>query len=412
MIIVGAGATGLMAARELSKASKKVLVLEARDRIGGRIYPLDQKKWGFPAQGGAEFVHGAAPITKSIAKEAGMTLTSLEGDMWNIKDGQLTVNDQFVPNQELLVPRLKELKEDISISEFLNKNFSESKYEELRNSIVRMVEGYDVGDPNKISTFALRDEWLGTDEWTQYRIQEGYGVMLEYLSKDLKIELNREVSEVDFDADKVLVSCNDGCSYKSNKVLVTVPLPLINKIKFNPQIKNKIKAASEIGYGGAIKILLKFKSRWWVSALGNDFNEMDFMISNERFSVWWTQFPEDIAVLCGWLGGPKTENYLDIPNEAILEESLSSLSRIFKVPLKQIKSRLVLGEVFNWPTDKFSLGAYSYTTPLTEEAQEELLKPESGKLFFAGEALYQGHDAATVEGALASGLEAAKRIGV
>src|SRR5207249_352417 len=79
IIIVGAGAAGLMAARELSERGKKVFVLEARERIGGRICPLPQEVWGYPAQGGAEFIHGEAPVTHELLKEASLTLVEPEG---------------------------------------------------------------------------------------------------------------------------------------------------------------------------------------------------------------------------------------------------------------------------------------------------------------------------------------------
>ncbi len=83
VLIIGAGAAGLMAARELGRIGKRVIILEARDRIGGRIRPIPEVIFGYEAQGGAEFVHGQAPITKSLAQEAGMTLIFIQGDMWN-----------------------------------------------------------------------------------------------------------------------------------------------------------------------------------------------------------------------------------------------------------------------------------------------------------------------------------------
>src|SRR5260221_6756877 len=77
IVIVGAGAAGLMTARELGRAGKRVTILEARDRCGGRIHPLPAAEFGCPAEGGAEFVHGEAPVTRALLREAGLSLTPI-----------------------------------------------------------------------------------------------------------------------------------------------------------------------------------------------------------------------------------------------------------------------------------------------------------------------------------------------
>src|SRR5262245_6527899 len=97
-VIVGAGAAGLMTARELARAGKRVTVLEARDRCGGRIYPLPAEEFGYPAEGGAEFVHGAAPVTRALMREARLSLSPIEGRRWSARAGLLSPDEPSFPH--------------------------------------------------------------------------------------------------------------------------------------------------------------------------------------------------------------------------------------------------------------------------------------------------------------------------
>jgi monoamine oxidase len=72
IVVIGAGAAGLMAARELARAGRRVKLLEARDRCGGRIYPLPAGEFGYAAEGGAEFIHGEAPVTQACCARRGL----------------------------------------------------------------------------------------------------------------------------------------------------------------------------------------------------------------------------------------------------------------------------------------------------------------------------------------------------
>src|SRR5271169_8523 len=187
VVIIGAGAAGLMAGRQLAQAGIDVTILEARNRTGGRIYPLDERDFGYPAQGGAEFVHGAAPLTRSVAYEAGLTLTPRLGEVWNAHCGKLSQDGGQAPGMNLVREKLKELKHDMTIAKFLDTYFREETYAALRNAIERMVEGYDAADPLLASTFALRDEWMGDGFGKQMRIREGYGALTTFLETECKI---------------------------------------------------------------------------------------------------------------------------------------------------------------------------------------------------------------------------------
>lgn len=411
-----------MAARELSKAGKKVVILEARNRIGGRIWPLPKEEFGYMAEAGAEFVHGEAPLTKSLLQEAGLTYVSMDGDDWSMRSGQLTKNvggvtndPRFLLHQDEVKQKLNELKEDMPIANFLGMYFSDEKYAELRDWVTKMVEGYDAAEPSRISTFSLREEWLGGEEWLQGRIKEGYGALLNYLISECKnngvdIRLNKEVKSVEMNESGVNVKCVDGEVYEAQQVIITLALPTLDQIKFNPPLPEKMEAAEKIGFGNVIKLIFKFRSEWWLQTPGTDFGKMMFMLATGPVTVWWTQYPDSQPVLTGWIPGPRAYEFSAKPAEDIIEAGLASLSEIFKIDRKFLNEQFISAKAINWPADPFSKGAYSYTTPESEEAYEELIRPVNNRIYFAGEALCNGKETATVEGALASGKETAERI--
>ena len=150
VLVVGAGAAGLAAARELSNAELSVIVVEARDRIGGRVFTLYDRNWPLPVELGAEFVHGHAPETFSIVRAAGLAVTELQENHYSSRKGKLSLIPDFWGKlhdvRRDIARSLPRGKKDISLSEYLGRRKPTS---ELRQMFVNFVEGYYAAHPDK-----------------------------------------------------------------------------------------------------------------------------------------------------------------------------------------------------------------------------------------------------------------------
>jgi monoamine oxidase len=427
VIIAGAGAAGLITARELSKKGLKVCILEAQDRIGGRIHTLRDGKFSSAVELGAEFVHGNLPITIGLLNEAHIAFQPVKGNGWQINEHSKKQKINFGQHWSLFEEKLKELKKDCTLNDFLKNNFSQKKYSLLRNSVKRYAEGFDTADPKKASTMALRDEWLHEDESAQHRIKTGYDQLVDFLANEFKrnkgvIFFNAAAKKIHWEKNNVSILASEKKIYTAKKLVLAVSLGILqakqkrkNSLQFSPGIPNQIKMFRKLGFGSVIKILIEFKTAFWRNEktekrLGKNLRQTGFIFSAEKIPTWWTQLPEKSALLTGWLGGKEAEKLGDESEENIFKISISSLSSIFQLSENEIKENISTWRIVNWNTDPYTLGSYSYATVASKEILKSIKPGIENTLFFCGEAFYEGKDMGTVEAALANGIQTAEII--
>ncbi|HEU4632690.1 MAG TPA: NAD(P)/FAD-dependent oxidoreductase [Flavisolibacter sp.] len=418
VLIIGAGASGLMAALELVQTGKKIAIVEARNRVGGRIHTASDNRFSIPLEMGAEFVHGNLELTQLLLKKANAKYFRLSGDMWQSEKGRLQKQEDFIEDYSELEKKFKELKEDIPVAEFIKQSLQGKPYEDLRTTLQNYVEGYYAADTARASTKALCEE-LATSDDEQYRIDGGYKSLVDYLCREAEQKgcfffLSQPVEKIYWSENAADVKTVSH-TFSATKVLITVPLGILQseQILFSPAIDEKINAAQQLGFGPVIKTILQFKNAFWKNTdfTGNhDLDHLSFLFSKEEVPTWWTQYPKDVALLTGWLGGPNAEAVKHHNEEEILNKALGSLQSIFNVDLSYLRQHIQAACVANWATDPYNRGGYAYEVVNGPAIRKTLKEPEANTLFFAGEALYDGPEIGTVEAALVSGRDTAHRI--
>lgn len=417
VLVIGAGAAGLMAALELALAGRKVVVLEAHEKAGGRIRTV-YSEHGHPIELGAEFVHGKLPITKELAKKAQARLYEVKGSIWQRKDGILQKQEDFIEDFSRLEEAWKGLEQDLPVKDFLETCLQGSKYEELRFTLQNYVEGYYAADISKASLFALREELTKADD-EQYRTEGGYKVLVDYLERECKRKgvqflFQHSVLQLHWKNGAVNAVSSNG-SILAKKALITVSIGVLQKvgITFSPALTTKTDAAKHLGYGHVVKTNFLFEKAFWKEkhlTHNKDLSQLNFLFSEETIPTWWTQHPKEVPLLTGWLGGPGAMALSTLEKDALLRKALHSLSTIFGVDILQLEQMLAERQIYNWSADPYFEGAYSYAVIDGEKYMNEILQPVDSTLYFAGEGLHNGPEIGTVEAAFKSGRAVAQQL--
>lgn len=431
VLIIGAGVAGLAAAGMLSRGGMRVLVLEARDRIGGRIATVHPRNLDTAVELGAEFVHGRPPETFELIDDSHLEVSQIYGEPFCSNEAGLEPCDFWSRIEKVLERMKKEGSSQQSFDAFVRTLKDPDITEEDKRAACNYIRGFHAAHPEEISVQSLIEGISAEEEIdgdSQFRLPQGYDCLANALKSKLddehsRIELKAVVKSIAWKQHSVTVHAKTANIAHQRvvvpKLLLTVPLGVLKAderrsvISFDPLLRAKHSALSRLRIGHIIRVSVVFGSRFWsrLSADGWTLQKMTFLFSgDEDFPTWWTLYPIEQPILTAWSPADSAERLSKLFNEEICERAIQSLSRVLHVPLDLCRAELVASYTHNWQTDPYSLGAYSYVASGGSEVQRELAEPLDGTLFFAGEATnFQGHSG-TVHGAMASGYRAAKEI--
>src|SRR5262249_21565064 len=161
---------------------------------------------------------GAAPVTRAVMREAGLSLLPRGGKRWSTRTGALSPEEPAFPGWDRFYALLEAVTVDLPVAEVLERHFADPQYERLRRSVTRTVEGYDAADPRRISTLALREEWMARDDGEHGRIAEGHGALIAYLASECRrhggvMHLGAAVRAIDAAPGGLIARCRDGAAF-------------------------------------------------------------------------------------------------------------------------------------------------------------------------------------------------------
>lgn len=412
IIIIGAGISGLAAAKKLKTAGFTVVVLESQEKIGGRL--RTDRSIGIAFDEGASWIHGPKggnPIT-AIASQAGASTYLTDDESLRIYDqsGKEYNTDLLDTEYDLFEAALTAVRkagtENQSFEAIFNSLYPEKGKERLWKYMLSAYLEFDTGgDISNLSSkyFYDDEEFSGAD----VIITNGYDKVAEFLGKGLDIKLNSRVTEINYAAEKPFVKAN-GTTFEADYILVTVPLGVLkNKsIAFSPALPGeKTKAIENTQMGNVNKFLLVWKSSFWdattqyIGYTPETKGKFNYFMNVNKF------LPSSNALMTFAFGKYATQTET-MSDAQITTEIMSHLKSIYgnniSNPIQFLRTK--------WGSNINSFGSYSFATNGSGSVNfDTLSNAVSNKLFFAGEHTERDYRG-TVHGAYLSGIREADKI--
>jgi monoamine oxidase len=435
VVVIGAGAAGLAAARTISEAGHRVHVLEARTRIGGRILTRHDREWPLPVELGPEFLHGDAEEARRIVDTAALGLVEIpDVHVW-AREGRLAPQRNPWPRMVRVRRRFAALRRDAPVAEALRR----LRIAPAERRLARLfIEGYYAAPLDRVSS-----TWLAADaeeekaSFRQYRLTAGYAGLVRWLADGLdpthtELRLGAVVEEVAWSRGRVDVTVRrafgEGTErVRGRAVVVTVPMGVLQAapgergaLRFSPEPPMLARAVAACLSGHVCKLVLRFREAFWdepgffARRLGRrsglDPTRIDFLHDEHGpFPTWWTTNPWRAPVLTAWAAGPRADALAGLDEPGLVARAVDALSTMLGMKRRAVASLVQSWCAHDWRSDPYSRGAYSAVAVGGAPAQRALSRPHARTLFFAGEAT-EPDETGTVSGALASGARAARQV--
>jgi monoamine oxidase len=431
VLVIGAGVAGLAAALLLAHSGRTVRLIEARDRVGGRIFTQHTQRLdahgSLPVELGAEFIHGLPPASWSLIADAGLATYELDGERYCFEHGELQSCGPEQHDSFALLGNMADWLQqhsqqpDPTFDEYLRAVDVDAS---MANRAAAYVEGLNAADRAVISATALVRQQRAEHRLQGDRIfhlRAGYSALPRYLADRLlgaggTILLDSRVRRVNWRRGDVIVTGTRMArefSLRAAQVIITLPLGVLqaNSVIFDPLPGEVQTQWQSLAMGQVNRVSLLFNNDFWSTRANN----LSFLSApNEYFPTWWTAAPESIPIMTGWAGGAshflRTQRLSGSDPTALKTAALKSLANIFSMRESQLAGCLRGFYHHDWHGDEFSRGAYSYVAAGAVHAARHMSTPLADTLYFAGEHTDTEDQWGTVHGALASGTRAARQV--
>lgn len=413
VLVIGGGVAGLASARQLTQAGLHVTLLEARDRLGGRIWTHHAPE--YPVELGAEFVHGRPEEILTLAAEAAIPVVPVAGAFRRKIDGAWADAGHLMGEMERLFAKMPADEQDQSFQYYVDRA---GPPEEVRRLALRYVEGFHAADPALISIHSLiRDthaEEAISGDGRQFRLA-GYDGLIHAIKDRIEpsrfdVQLNSTVTEIQWCAGEV-VAKTANAEFLAPRAVVTLPLGVLktDQVAFLPELPEKQNAMKFLEMGATVHVTLCFREKFWQH--DPEMEDLSFLFTNDpQFPTWWTANALPYPILTAWAAGKHASALKGLSTDEITHRAKQSLARIMGIAERDLNAQMTNAFTHDWQADPFSRGGYSYAAVGGIDAARALAAPVAHTLYFAGEATNSDGYNATVHGAIATGYRAAQEV--